>query len=175
MFRCMTPTNINATISPENLQEIKSQLADVQAKLGFLVNVQPEDRQSMRTLGDKLYGYVRDVLTLTQSYPNTMAKDFEVDQFAQDFAAYDNLGSILAALTGLTESVKDTRMALGSQLATQAKHAHQYLREGAERDTALHENLKGVSARSSRGPKSDASAPAPSPSVQEQTSSIVNS
>jgi hypothetical protein len=171
----MSVNNIDATISPENLQEIKTNLADIQAKLGFLVNVQPEDRQSMRTLGDKLYGYVRDVLTLTQSYPDTMAKDFDVDEFAQDFQAYDNLGSILAALTGLTESVKDTRMALGSQLASQAKHAHQYLREGAARNTSLHDNLKGVSARSSRGPKSDASAPAPSPLVQEQTSSIVSS
>jgi hypothetical protein len=163
-------SNINASISQEEMQEIKSQLADIRAKLGFLINVQPQDRQSMRTLGDKLYGYVRDVLTLSQSYPDTMAKDFDVDGFTKDFQAYDNLGSILASLTGLTESVKDTRMALGSQLATQAKHAHQYLREGAERNTSLHDNLKGVSARSTRLSRSDVSAPNPSRVAMSQLS-----
>lgn len=54
----MAYQNVNASISPQDIQEIKAALQTIQKKLPFLITLSLEERRKLLKMGDKSLGSV---------------------------------------------------------------------------------------------------------------------
>jgi hypothetical protein len=56
----MAYQNVNASISPQDMQEIKAALQTVQKKLPFLITLSVEERRKLFKMGDKSLAFVNN-------------------------------------------------------------------------------------------------------------------
>jgi hypothetical protein len=65
----MSYQNISAKLTETDLQEIKTALATIEAKLPFLVHLTVEERRKLFKMGNKSLAFVSNSLTAAQSIP----------------------------------------------------------------------------------------------------------
>ncbi len=111
----MTPNRIDATLAPEALATIQSQLDAIRAALPFLEDLTPDERRSLPKMGDKSQAFVTRTLELARQDDSYLPRSLDVDAFARDLDLWRSLESIRVRLTQLNELVDDTQIAVGSE------------------------------------------------------------
>ncbi|MBS4033677.1 MAG: hypothetical protein KGZ85_04360 [Ignavibacterium sp.] len=111
----MPYNNISAELKEETKQEILSFLNQITERLPFLINLTPEERQTIPKMGDKTYAFVDKALELATQNPNLVPPYLDVEELKRDFTLASMLRPIVSALNSLTEKLNDTQMAVGSE------------------------------------------------------------
>ncbi|MBD2299246.1 hypothetical protein H6G80_18505 [Nostoc sp. FACHB-87] len=133
----MAYQNITASLSPEDIQEIKAAFATIQAKLPFLVTLSAEERRKLFKMGDKRLSFVNTSLIAAQSNRDILPASFDLEEFVRDYQLATNLTELLIGLRQLTEQVDDTLMAVGSEAMSSSLTVYDYVKTAAKKTPGL--------------------------------------
>jgi hypothetical protein len=133
----MAYQNIAATLSPQDIQEIKAALQTVQKKLPFLITLSTEERRKLVKMGDKSLAFVNNSVTAAQSNREILPATFDVEELVRDYQLASALTELLISMQQLTEQVDDTLMAVGSEAMTSSLTVYDYVKTASKRTPGL--------------------------------------
>ena len=133
----MAYQNIAATLSPEDIQEIKAALQTVQRKMPFLITLSTEERRKLVKMGDKSLAFVNNSITAAQSNREILPATFDVEELVQDYQLAAALTELLTSMQQLTEQVDDTLMAVGSEAMTSSLTVYDYVKTASKKTPGL--------------------------------------
>ena len=111
----MLYSNISASLSETQVTQIETQIQAITASLDFLINLSPEERHTLRKMGDKLTSYVEDALEVAKANRGYLPSNVDLVEFEKDLILAKNLDKILIRLRPLVESIQDTATAAGNE------------------------------------------------------------
>ena len=123
----MAYQNVNASISPQDMQEIKAALQTVQKKLPFLITLSVEERRKLFKMGDKSLAFVNNSVAAAQSNRDILPASFGVEELVRDYQL----------ATTLTEQVDDTLLAVGSDAMASSLTVYDYVKTAAKKTPGL--------------------------------------
>ncbi|MBD2528380.1 hypothetical protein H6G97_01920 [Nostoc flagelliforme FACHB-838] len=133
----MSYQNIAATLSPQDIQEIKAALQTVQKKMPFLITLSNEERRKLVKMGDKSLAFVNNSITAAQSNREILPATFDVEELVQDYQLAAALTELLTSMQQLTEQVDDTLMAVGSEAMTSSLTVYDYVKTASKKTPGL--------------------------------------
>lgn len=129
--------NISAKLTETELQDIKTALATIEAKLPFLIHLTVEERRKLFKMGNKSLAFVSNSLTAAQSNPDILPASFSLDEFNSDYQLATALTEVHFRLQQLTEKVDDTLMAVSSEAMTSSLTVYDYVKTAAKKTPGL--------------------------------------
>lgn len=109
---------INATLSVADRDKVLDLIAQIRALLPFLIDLSPDERQSLPKMGDKSRAFVQQALQLAEQDDSYLPRSFDVAEMKNDVELTDGLYPIMLALAQLSEFVADTYTLVGSEAYT---------------------------------------------------------
>jgi hypothetical protein len=125
---------ISATLETTVEVAILQQIKDSAAAMPFLVNLSKKQRIGLRKMGPKSVDYVNDAFVGAKQFPTSLSKDFPLEEFEKDTVLIKQLFPILVASQALTEALKDTVFALGTDCMKEADEVYDFLKIAAKTD-----------------------------------------
>jgi hypothetical protein len=122
----MPENRVSATLSPSDRQEILAAIKTIREKLPFLIDLTPQDRQSLPKMGDKSRAFVKKAVDVAIQNPNFLPRSFDIEEMQRDVELYESIYPIYQALTQLCELVDDTQIAVGSEAYVAALLVYNY-------------------------------------------------
>ncbi|MHC5823045.1 MAG: hypothetical protein ACYT04_46240 [Nostoc sp.] len=154
----MAYQNIAATLTPQDIQEIKAALQTVQKKMPFLITLSTEERRKLVKMGDKSLAFVNNSVTAAQSNREILPATFDVEELVQDYQLATALTELLISMQQLTEQVDDTLMAVGSEAMTGSLTVYDYVKTASKKTPGLKsvaeqlgERFKAIRGRPTKG------------------------
>jgi hypothetical protein len=145
----MNQNHISATLTAEDQTAVLAALTTIKQKLPFLVDLSPEDRQSLPKLGDKSRAFVSGSLEVANQNEGILPRAFDLPEFKRDVQLVQQLTPIAPALEQRSELVSDTAVAVGSDAYTAALTVYQSARL-AGKGAGLDDKLDALSQRFAR-------------------------
>ena len=105
---------VSAQLSAEDQAAVMAAIQVIRQKLPFLIDLSPEDRQSLLKMGDKSRAFVSQTLEVAAQNENFLPRSFDLAEFRRDTALLNQLAPIATALSQVAELVDDTVTAVGS-------------------------------------------------------------
>ncbi|MBD2505982.1 hypothetical protein H6G91_01635 [Nostoc muscorum FACHB-395] len=133
----MAYQNITASLSPQDIQEIKAALQTVQKKMPFLITLSNEERRKLVKMGDKSLAFVNNSITAAQSNREILPATFDVEELVQDYQLAAALTELLTSMQQLSEQVDDTLMAVGSEAMTSSLTVYDYVKTASKKTPGL--------------------------------------
>lgn len=133
----MSYQNITGSLSPEDIQEIKTALQTVQQKLPFLVTLSSEERRKLVKMGDKSLAFVNNSVTAAQSNREILPASFDIEELVRDYQLATALTEVLTSMRQLTEQVDDTLLAVGSEAMSSSLTVYDYVKTAARKTPGL--------------------------------------
>ncbi len=106
---------IDAVLSDADKTDILNHIKQIRLKLPFLVDLSPEERQSLPKMGAKRRSFVTDALTLAEQDDSFLPRSFDVTEMRKDVELTESLAPIVVAMTQLAELLDDTYTLAGSE------------------------------------------------------------
>ena len=139
--------NISATLSEQEIEQVKAAFATIQQKLPFLVNLTADERRRLLKMGDKSLAFVSNSLTMAQANPDVLPASFDLPEFARDYRLMTVLTEFLFSLRQLTEQVDDTLMAVSSEAMTSSLGVYDYIKMAAKTRPGLKSSAEQLGER----------------------------
>ncbi|MEH1833094.1 MAG: hypothetical protein V7L29_13685 [Nostoc sp.] len=133
----MAYQNITASLSPQDIQEVKAALQTVQQKLPFLVTLSTEERRKLVKMGDKSLAFVNNSVSAAQSNREILPATFDVEELVRDYQLVAALTELLISIQQLSEQVDDTLMAVGSEAMTSSLTVYDYVKTASKKTPGL--------------------------------------
>lgn len=131
---------IDATLEVAKRDQVLDLIAQIRTILPFLIDLTPEERQSLPKMGDKSRAFVAQALQLAEHDDQYLPRSFDVAEMRRDVELAEGLHPIVVALKQLTEFVDDTYVQVGSEAYTAALVVYQSAKrngQGAALDNLL--------------------------------------
>jgi hypothetical protein len=129
--------NIDASISPADLQAIKDAFALVLAKLPFLVHLTSDERRSITKTGPDSLSFVQNALTAAQGNPDIFPASFDRSGFQRDVELFATLSELQTLAESVVSQLDDTRLAVGGEAMQAATQTYNYVKAGAKNTPGL--------------------------------------
>jgi hypothetical protein len=123
---------IDATITPAVRDQILDLISQIFALLPFLVDLTPEERQSLVKMGDSGRPFVEGTLNLVEQDDSFMPRSFDKAEMRQDSDFYVAMLPVEVQMTRLFEAVSDTMMLSGSDLIMAALDVYNNAKENGQ-------------------------------------------
>ena len=107
---------------------------DAKGSFPFLINLSAKERKTFRKMGPKSVDYVNDNLIGAKQFPNSLPKDFPLEEFDKDVTLINKLYPLLVASQALTEGLSDTILALCSDAMLEGDEVYGFLKLAAKTD-----------------------------------------
>jgi hypothetical protein len=133
----MSYQNIDATVSPADLQAVKDAFAEVLNKLPFLVNLTSAERQSIVKTGPDSLSFVQNALTAAQANPDIFPVSFDRAGFKRDVELFAIMTELVALADSGRSQLDDTRLAVGGEAMRGAIQTYNYAKEAAKNTPGL--------------------------------------
>lgn len=146
---------IDATITTIDRDKVLQNIAEIKMLLPFLIDLSPEDRQSLPKMGDKSRAFVANSLQLAEHDDQYLPRSFDVPEFRRDVELAETLYPISVALRQLSEYVDDTYIQVGSEAYTAALVVYQSAKRNGK-GAALDALLDALGQRFARKSKDEA-------------------
>jgi Mlc titration factor MtfA (ptsG expression regulator) len=136
---------ISASIPADQLNQIRDEIRSIRERLDFLVDLSPNERRRLRTLGKKLVAYARQVIRLAKENRNLLPSDLDLDALEARLQLYEDLQLILIYIDPLREGVSDTAVAAGAQVMEEVDMLYRLLKEAAKFNANIDTSLQQLS------------------------------
>lgn len=124
----MTQNVVSLTITPEQLAAVDAAIEQLEANLTGLIALTPQERRTLRRMGQVSEPFCRQTLIVMQQNPQVIPASVDLAGGVQDLATLDALSPRLDRLQRLAERGSDTETALGSDLVSLAHEGYALLR-----------------------------------------------
>jgi hypothetical protein len=124
--------NIDATLSPADVQAVKDAFATILQKLPFLVNLTADERKVIFKTGPDRVSFVQNALTAAQANPLIFPPSFSIPAFQKDVDLFALLTEIATLSDSVGSQIDDTRLAVGGEAMQQGTQAYNYVKEAAK-------------------------------------------
>ncbi|MBW4692465.1 MAG: hypothetical protein KME27_11940 [Lyngbya sp. HA4199-MV5] len=139
--------NISASLSEQDIEQVKAAFVTIQQMLPFLVNLTAEERRRLLKMGDKSLAFVSNSLTIAQANPDVLPASFDLTEFGRDYRLMTVLTEFLFSLRQLTEQVDDTLMAVSSEAMTSSLGVYDYIKMAAKTRPGLKSSAEQLGER----------------------------
>jgi len=129
--------NINATLSPADLQAVKDSFAAILGKLPFLVNLTASERKGLLKTGPGSLSFVQNASSAAQNNPTIFPASFNTADFQKDVDLLATLTELGTLASSLASRIDDTRLAVGSEAMQQATQVYNYVKTAAKNTPGL--------------------------------------
>lgn len=123
---------IDAAITAADRDKILDLINQIRALMPFLIDLSPEERQSLPKMGDKSRAFVSGALQLAANDDSYLPRLFDVAEMRKDVELAESLLPIVVALKQLSEFVDDTYVQVGSEAYTAALVVYQSARRNGQ-------------------------------------------
>jgi hypothetical protein len=124
----MSQNMIDMELSAEALAAIDGALSALEAQLGGLQGLTPDQRRGLTKMGDKSEAFCRQAVVAFTQNPEVLPRNFDVLAFQRDLTLLDALRPRLQRLERLNEKLDDTAIIVGSDLMTNALEGYAVLK-----------------------------------------------
>lgn len=108
---------VDTHLTPEDWTTVDEAIARIQATLEpLLVSVTSTDKKFMVKMGNGSEVFCRTALEVMGENVALMPRSFDVDEMRRDLVSHDALNTRIVKVTRLLEQMRDTEMALGSDV-----------------------------------------------------------
>ena len=154
----MSQNLISFAPSTADLAAIDGALKTLEDKFISLIDLSTEQRGALVKMGDKSEAFCRKAVEVLAANPNVLPPNFNVAEMRRDLAGVDTLRPRLVRIEKLYEKMRDSQLALGSDVMTAALEGYALLKV-AGKGEALDTARKALSVRfSSRAVKKEEAA-----------------
>lgn len=151
----MSQNLISFAPSAVDLTAIDNALKTLEDKFINLIDLSTEQRGGLVKMGDKSEAFCRKAIEVLATNPNVLPPNFNVAEMRRDLAGFDTLRTRLVRMEKLYEKMRDSQLALGSDVMTAALEGYALLKV-AGKGEALDTARKALSVRfSSRAVKKE--------------------
>jgi hypothetical protein len=133
----MAYQNIDATLSPADVQAVKDAFATILGKLPFLVNLTTEERKAIFKVGPDRVSFVQNALAAAQGKSTIFPPSFSIPAFQKDVNLFVLLTEIGTLSDSVGSQIDDTRLAVGGEAMQQASQVYSYVKEAAKTTPGL--------------------------------------
>ncbi|WP_343661453.1 hypothetical protein [Ralstonia sp.] len=151
----MSQNLISLQLTTADLSAIDAALKTLEDKFVGLIDLSIEQRSTVTKMGDKSEAFCRKAVEVLGNNPGVLAANYNLAEVKRDLAAFDALRSRLVRVEKLVEKMRDSQMALGSDLMTASLEGYAYLKV-AGKGEALDTARAALSVRFNRGPRKKA-------------------
>lgn len=138
--------------SAVDLTAIDAALKTLEDRLVGLIDLSIEQRSTLMKMGDKSEAFCRKTVEVLAANPNVLPATFNLAEVRRDLTGFDTLRPRLVRIERLTEKMRDSQLALGSDVMSAALEGYALLKV-AGKGEALDTARKALSARFGRGPR----------------------
>lgn len=129
--------NIDASITPADLQAIKDDFASVLRKLPFLINLTKQERQSLPKAGPDSVSLVENSLTASRAHADILPASFDSAGFKNDVDLFLALTELATLAASVFSQIDDTRLAVGSEAFQSATEVYKYVQTASKKTPGL--------------------------------------
>ncbi|CAJ0822647.1 hypothetical protein [Ralstonia flaminis] len=141
--------------STADLAAIDGALKTLEDKFVSLIDLSTEQRGALVKMGDKSEAFCRKAVEVLAANPNVLPPNFNVAEMRRDLAGFDTLRPRMVRFEKLYEKMRDSQLALGSDVMSAALEGYALLKV-AGKGEALDTARKALSVRfSSRAVKKE--------------------
>jgi hypothetical protein len=148
----MSQNLISFQPSPADLTAVDAALKTLEEKLAGLIDLSVEQRSTLMKMGDKSEAFCRKAVEVLGNNPGVLPANFSLAELRRDLAGFDTLRPRLVSVEKLYERMRDSQLALGSDLMTASLEGYAFLKV-AGKGEGLDAARQALSARFSRGPR----------------------
>lgn len=143
----MFHSNISATLSAQDVADVKSSIAAIGKKMPFLITLTQKEKGSIIKLGPKSVDFASDAANAATSFPDILPPSFNGEEFQKDSALFATLNEIALELDALQEKVNDTLIAVGSEAMSEALEVYAYVQTAAPKKPGMKSVAEKLKAR----------------------------
>lgn len=129
----MAYSDIDVTLTAEDVASLKASIASMKAKTPFMVNLPPELRQKLRKLGATRLSYATGLNLAANVHTKSLPASFDLAGYNTAKKSYDMLREVYVEAVPWFEGLENTLMALGSELMTLSDTVYGHLKVDASK------------------------------------------
>ena len=133
----MAYQNISHTLPADVMNQLRSNLQQINASLPFLVTLSPDEIRGLVKLGPKSADFVQDAYGAAMAFPQILPQSFDPQEFGRDTTLFAQLAEVKLLLDSLTEKVNNTYFAVGSESMQSALEIYAYVQTAKDRVPGL--------------------------------------
>jgi hypothetical protein len=142
----------NIAITPDQLTAFDNGLTQIEAAVVWALALSPEQRKSLKRMGEKSESFCRQALNIAGQNPQIVPPNVPVAKAAANLATLDEIRPRALRLARLVERLADTDTALGNDIMKVSLNTYRQLKlcgqaEGLE---PMRRDLGGLFAKASR-------------------------
>ncbi len=107
--------NISADLSEDIRRQVLDLIQNINDRLNFLINLTPDERQSLPKMGDKTQAFVAKAIELAKMNPTLVPPYVDISEMEKDYNLAMKLKDIVTQVQSLSEKLSDTYLAVGSE------------------------------------------------------------
>jgi len=159
----MNIAHISASVLPTSKTAYKAAIEEAKTQVPFLINLNPEQRKTIRKMGSKRVTYVNDVFELVSSNPGIVPAGFDMVGYLRDHQLGLDIDDMISWTITLFEGLIDTKLAIGNQEITQTDEAYDYAKVVAKKNPSMPISMavKAISDQLKQGPRKKKPTPKP--------------
>ncbi|WP_426396909.1 hypothetical protein ACN9M1_01880 [Ralstonia sp. R-29] len=153
----MSQNLISLALGPNEWKAIDTTLQTLESQLRGLIDLSTEQRSKVVKMGDKSEAFCRKALDVLTNNPGVLPGNFNLAEMQRDLQAFDALRSRLLRVEKLYEKMRDSQLALGSDVMSAALDGYAFLKV-AGKGEGLDSARQALSAHFTGGPRKKAPA-----------------
>jgi len=132
-----TQNLVSATLAPETKADVLNKLVSIKTSLGFLVSLRTDQVHSLFKIGNGYAPFVEKAYHVVNDHPEIMPSVFDVTEFKRDYLLSKDLITIVDQINQLSESLKDTLTAVGSDAISGALEVYAAVKQNSDKVPGL--------------------------------------
>lgn len=137
---------VNAVMNSDQLANVKTLFAAIQAQLPFLVGLTPAERMGLPKINVNNKTFTEDAAIALRNSPQLFPAFLSIDMMQNDLDLFHQLEELSAICRQLSERIEDTRILAGSEAYTTALSVYRIAEAasiaGMPGSKAVHQHLK---------------------------------
>ncbi|CAJ0805171.1 hypothetical protein [Ralstonia thomasii] len=124
----MSQNLISLQLSATDVSAIDGALKTLEEKLVGLIGLSTEQRSKLMKRGHKSEAFCREAVELLSNNPGVLPANFNLQEMRRDLTGFDTLRPRVARVDKLLERMRDSQLAMGSDLMSAALEGYTYLK-----------------------------------------------
>lgn len=125
---------VSGTLNDETLIQMLESIKALESNMDFLLSLSNDERKRLVKLQAGHVNFVHDVRSVCTQNPGFLPRQFDLEEFGNDVMLAGQLEQIETALNQLNQQVKDTVMAVKSDMYSNALEVYGYLQVARDGD-----------------------------------------